>query len=225
MMLGSQLRRFSWYRRLRRRKSFGLNQLDLKLEPYLDFDGGIFVEAGANDGVRQSNTLYFEKYRGWTGLLVEPIPELAERCRKNRPRCIVENVALVPDNYPDATIEMQYCNLMSVVKGAMKTPEEEIQHIRVGCECQKIDSYALRVPTATLTSLLRRHNFTHIDLLSLDVEGYELKALRGLDLEQFRPRFMLIEARYRDEIDRHLEGHYRPVADLSHHDVLYEALR
>ena len=36
--------------------------------------GGFFVEAGAYNGEELSNTLYFEKERGWTGLLIEPDP-------------------------------------------------------------------------------------------------------------------------------------------------------
>ena len=36
--------------------------------------GGFFVEIGANDGELHSNTLFFERVRGWQGLLVEPNP-------------------------------------------------------------------------------------------------------------------------------------------------------
>ena len=42
--------------------------------------GGVFVEAGANDGYAQSNTYYFERMRGWSGVLIEPVPELAHHC-------------------------------------------------------------------------------------------------------------------------------------------------
>ena len=49
---------------------FSLNDLDKKLEKYLDFDYGYFVELGANDGVNQSNTLFFERFRGWKGVLI-----------------------------------------------------------------------------------------------------------------------------------------------------------
>src|SRR6202008_2120463 len=81
-------------------RSFALGGLDLKLDEALGRQRrGFFVEAGANDGVTYSNTLFFERFRGWRGLLVEPLPELAARCRKNRPRCLVENCALVgPEN-------------------------------------------------------------------------------------------------------------------------------
>ena len=37
---------------------------------------GFFIEAGAADREWFSNTLYFERHHGWTGLLVEPNPDL-----------------------------------------------------------------------------------------------------------------------------------------------------
>ena len=58
-------------------KSFkykGANNLDKKIESYLNYNNGYFVELGANDGITQSNSYYFEKYRGWRGTLVEPTP-------------------------------------------------------------------------------------------------------------------------------------------------------
>ena len=61
----------------RRRKgiaSYSLNDLDLKLDAILEQRDGFYIEAGANDGLNQSNTVFFERHRGWTGLLVEPLP-------------------------------------------------------------------------------------------------------------------------------------------------------
>ncbi|REJ67400.1 MAG: FkbM family methyltransferase [Planctomycetota bacterium] len=205
-----------------RKTSYALNELDLKLERYLDFDEGFFVEAGANDGIKQSNTLLFEKYRKWCGLLIEPVPELYRACCRNRPRCAVENAALVPLDYADENIEMRYCDLMSVVAGGMKSAEEEQEHIDKGCEIQRVETHQLTVPARSLTSILDEHQVTHIDLLSLDVEGYELSALQGLDFARYQPLYMLIEARYREEIDDYLAPHYAPVATLSYHDVLYQ---
>ena len=38
--------------------------------------GGTFIEAGAFDGIFFSNTLYLELFRSWSGLLVEPHPDM-----------------------------------------------------------------------------------------------------------------------------------------------------
>jgi hypothetical protein len=66
------------------RRYYGLNGLDEKLESYINYDGGFFVEIGANDGVTQSNTLYFEQFRQWSGILVEPTHLNYFKCRANR---------------------------------------------------------------------------------------------------------------------------------------------
>ena len=205
-------------------RSFALNKLDLKLAPFLNYRNGFFIEAGANDGVTYSNTLYYEKYKQWTGILIEPIPELAEKCKVNRPGCIVEQVALVPSSFEDPQIEMWYCNHMSVVKGAMKSEVEQMSHIEKGAEIQNVNTYELKVPTKNLSAILDKYSIQNIDFLSLDVEGSELSALRGIDFDRHRPAFMLIEARYRSEIEAFLNSIYEPIAEFSKYDVLYKDL-
>ena len=64
-----------------------------------------------------------------------------------------------------------------------------------------------------------------IDLLSLDVEGAEPQALRGLDLRRHSPRWICVEARDPDEIRRLLDPTHRLVEILTdlgtHRDLLY----
>ena len=55
--------------------------------------GGYFVEAGALDGVQASNTLLLEEDYGWTGICVEPDPQLYAELVENR-TCICENACL-----------------------------------------------------------------------------------------------------------------------------------
>jgi FkbM family methyltransferase len=189
----------------------------------LDFTNGFFIEAGANNGLDQSNTLFLEKYYGWRGLLVEPIHELAEQCRRNRPAAIVENCALVPFGYAASTVEMRYCNLMSLVKGAMKSEQDDLAHIQLGSRVQQLDTYDVEVPACTLTSVLEKHQIERIDLFSLDVEGFELQVLQGLDLDRLAPRFLLVEARFRGELEDFLGSRYEAIAELSEHDVLFKS--
>ena len=43
--------------------------------------GGVFVDLGCYDGVTYSNTWYFERVLNWTGVCVEPNPEVYPRIR------------------------------------------------------------------------------------------------------------------------------------------------
>ena len=120
---------------------------------------------------------------------------------------------------------MRYCRLMSIVKGALTIPEVEEDHMRRGCEMQGVSSYDLQVPARTLTSILDEYEVTTIDFLSLDVEGYEINVLKGIDFEKHRPNLMLIEVldlSLRNEINDYLQQLYVPIATLSERDVLYK---
>lgn len=204
-----------------------LNGLDRKLERYLDIDNGFFVEAGANDGFQQSNTYYFEKLRGWHGVLVEPIPELAAECRKNRRGPVVE-AALVAEDTPGATVPIRFAGLMSVLANPTASAIDPEQHVRTGLEVQHLPgSYTVEVPARTLSAILDELGVTReIDLLSLDVEGAEIGVLRGIDWARHAPRFICIEVRQAAPLEALLSLRYERRAILtdygSYQDVLYQ---
>ncbi|MEO2049548.1 MAG: FkbM family methyltransferase [Pirellulales bacterium] len=201
-----------------------LNNLDQKLEKYLNFRDGFFIEAGANDGYLQSNTYFLEKERDWRGVLVEGIPELYQRCVLERPNATVYYSALVSSDFQQATVTMHYAHLMSVVEGSLKTAEQQDEHLQAGVDIQHLDgSYSIDVPAQTLESILdNTQDLPEIDFFSLDVEGYELNVLKGLNLSKYRPKYLLVEARFFDEVNAFLEQHhYELVEKMSVHDYLY----
>lgn len=205
-----------------------LDGLDRKLERHLDFDGGFFVEAGAHDGYSQSNTYYLERFRGWSGVLVEGIPELAARCRANRPRATVVEAALVADARPGDKVTMHFGGLMSAVTGSLGSTAETEAHVRRGLAVQELRAtYEVNVPARTLSQVLDEAALgREVDLLSLDVEGMEAAVLRGLDLRRHAPRFICVEVRNRAEIASLLAERYRLLEVLVDHgdraDLLFQ---
>src|SRR3954452_5124823 len=99
--------------------------MDRELLPYIGRHPGFFIEAGAHDGLTQSNTALLEFCFGWKGLLVEPIPELGARGREIRPGSRVEQAALVPPQHSGARIGMTYCNRSSIVRGGRGSREAD----------------------------------------------------------------------------------------------------
>lgn len=212
--------------RIRRNSRPSINDLDRKLAAYLDFRDGFFIEAGANDGYSQSNTYFLEKKLGWHGVLVEGIPELFEKCRMLRSNSKTFNCALVSSDFPDPTVTMHFAGLMSVVEGSMKSREAQDEHVHIGLDVQRLaGSYSVEVPARTLESILAGiPEARNIDFFSLDVEGHELEVLKGLNPSRFRPGFILVEARFFEEVNQFLtENDYEMVEQLSHHDYLYRA--
>jgi hypothetical protein len=60
----------------------GLGDMERRLELHLPARG-FFVEEGAHDGFSQGNTYSLERFRGWNGLLVEPVPEMYRTAVRN----------------------------------------------------------------------------------------------------------------------------------------------
>ncbi|HWH93277.1 MAG TPA: FkbM family methyltransferase [Baekduia sp.] len=194
-------------------------ELEVQLDAIVDRDRGYFIEAGANDGYQQSNTYWLEKFRGWRGLLVEPMPELAAEARRNRPVSTVVQCALVAPDH-EGPVRMRFGDLTTSVVGSQ--PEDWIEG---GLAFGWRDAYELDVPGRTLSDLLDEVGAPEVDLLSLDIEGYEAEALRGLDLQRHAPRYVLVEihdrARNRPRIDALLGHAYVEHGWLSPIDLLY----
>jgi FkbM family methyltransferase len=193
------------------------HNLDLRLADYLP-PRGVYVEAGANDGYTTSNTYYLERFRGWTGVLIEGIPALCSECRELRRHAQVFNYVLVDPDFGQDHATMVYADICSLIKWSDPEIERRIAGGRDG-------TYEVAVPARTLTDVLVEAEVTTVDFLSLDLEGFEANALRGLDFERFSPSWVLVEIAHGEGqavIERILGARYRPVDHLTPNDLLYQ---
>lgn len=146
---------------------------------------GFFVEVGCIDGMRFSNTLSLEE-RGWKGLCIEAHAGYIDTLRRNRPGSIVEHCAA---GEADEDAVPFYANFRGSLSSLDKTQEARFRSFGKyfgGFTEQK-------VAKRRLDTVFARHRVESIDVLSLDIEGYEVEAMRGLDLVRYRPRVMVIE--------------------------------
>lgn len=218
---------FNFLKKNLKGKYNSLNSLDKKIEKYLDYDNGFFVELGANDGIAQSNSLYFEKYRNWKGVLVEPTPHNYIKCRSNRSKdSKVYCNACTSFTYSDKFVEIIYSNLMTTSIGLESDVQNPHEHAQSGNVFlteneQNFVFGALAIP---LNDLLIKSNAPRIiDLLSLDVEGAEIEVLKGIDHNSFRFKYLCIETRSIDLIEDYLKSNgYDLVEQLSVHDYFFK---
>jgi FkbM family methyltransferase len=200
-------------------------ELEPTLAQLLPQSDGVFVEAGAYDGYFSSNTYWLERFREWTGVLIEPIPELAQRARRERPRSHVFQCALVAPDAQTGTVTMWRGGAMSLIKDSWGLPAAEKEHVALGAAMARQEPGEVVVPTRTLSQILDQAEVGAVDLLSLDVEGHEVSVLRGLDLARHAPRVLLVEmldpTAHRPQIEAVLGGRYRYHSQPSELDHLY----
>jgi FkbM family methyltransferase len=141
---------------------------------------GYFVEVGANRPQFASQTWHLEQQLGWTGVLIEPQPELAAALRQARAAHVFAVACSSPAN---AGRRMRLH-----VAGALSSLDRD--RMAPGAEPEKV----IDVPVRTLDDvLLEAGSPEGFDLLSVDVEGHELEVLSGFDLGRWRPRLILLE--------------------------------
>lgn len=221
---------FQWRRAAARVKTWmgrpytAMYGMDRRLERYLGFTGGTFIEAGANDGIAQSNTYFLENKYQWRGVLVEPVPKYHDMCRRAR-RAQVVNCGLGPFHKDGTDLEMLAGGLMSLplaVDEALLRGRTVHQHAAFGSrEFGGQGPELVRTRIRALSKLLDELGVREVDFFSLDVEGFELEVLKGLDFTRHAPRYLLIETEQIEAVIALLGSRYRFVEALSHHDYLF----
>lgn len=147
--------------------------------------GGFFVEIGAFDGVEHSNTYLLEKELGWTGILVEPNPELHSLIRERRTAAL--STAAV---YSKST-EVDFVSVRDagVLSGIAVHAFEDMH-----AEFRRKNSSVFSVVATTLQELLEQYDAPKvIDYLSVDTEGSEYEILAAFDFDKFDIRLLSVE--------------------------------
>lgn len=152
---------------------------------------GRFLDVGAHDGIQTSNTCALEIYLNWTGICVEANPELAGLCKKNRPKSHVVQAAVWSEER-DVKFSLPHSgnDFLSRIDG--------IAHNRDYFPADFRESTMLKMRTQTLSGILGNEP-QYFDYFSLDVEGAELEALKGINWETTSFGFIALEFGYRND--------------------------
>jgi FkbM family methyltransferase len=148
---------------------------------------GCYVDVGAHHPTSLSNTMALYK-RGWSGINIDPNPELFHSFNINRTRDVNLNVG-ISSNTGSLEYYMFECSLLNTLdkdKADVWTKHSKLVDVR-------------EVPCTTLELVLREYLpvDVEIDLLSVDVEGHELSVLKSNDWTTHRPRLVVVEQLHR----------------------------
>jgi FkbM family methyltransferase len=167
--------------------SYGGNHEDVVLARVFDAQPrGFYIDVGANHPTWGSLTKHFYD-RSWTGINVEPQPDLYALLKAERPndlnlQCGIGKSESKLTLY--AAMEPLYRGLATFDRAQAELHAKEL---RIAFE-------EVTVPVTTLAKLCKQHVRQPIDFLSIDVEGHEREVLLGADFKRYRPRVLIIEA-------------------------------
>jgi len=150
----------------------------------------VFVQVGANDGVRGDPLRQHVVTGRWRGLLIEPVPEAMERLQANytgREGLVFRREAIWEE---ETTRDFHFVRGEDVLSSfSMET---------IMLHALKYDDLASMIETRPvvtrrLDSLCRETGFEKPDLLVVDVEGCDDIVLRSFDFARHRPAIVLFE--------------------------------
>jgi FkbM family methyltransferase len=147
---------------------------------------GFYIDIGAHHPKRFSNTYYFYR-RGWTGINVEPNPEVSALFKSKRSRDI--NLQL---GVSDSSGSLQYYYFNDP---ALNTFSLDIVKDRLENTAYKLVKQQ-QIKIMRLDEILLKYlpdNIVVIDFLTIDVEGFDLNVLKSNDWSRFRPTCVLVE--------------------------------
>lgn len=182
---------------------------------------GVFVDIGANDGITLSNSYFFEKKLDWTGVAVEPLPEIFQQLSQNR-NCKLAKICI---SNTSGIVNFLHCEAYNGMLSGIVSKF----HFKHGHSIERANNATsgtneiIQVDSMTPMQLLKEHTIDRIDYLSIDTEGGELDILQSFDLNAISVHFVTIENNHYDlKIRRYMRRRGFCLVAIAGVDEIYE---
>jgi len=147
------------------------------------YKNGFYVDVGAHDGVDGNNTLYFEKNNNWRGINIEPIKKVFDSLVNNRPNDTNINCAICNNNgETDFYLNEGYTEMLSGIKD--NYDERHFKRLISENIINFGTMQIIKVITKKLETIFDENNISHINYLSIDVEGAEFEVIKSINFDK-----------------------------------------
>lgn len=164
---------------------------------------GFFVEVGASDGIKLSNTLFFEESMRWNGVCIEPNPTAYRDLCLNR-ECVTYDCAIdVTEGQVEFTKNVGYTEQLSGITNYYDP--RQVSRISEWIDGNADDggvapnsgsSETIQVQSRRLDSIFRDRQITEVDYISIDVEGAELPVVQSINYDEVMVHVIGFEANW-----------------------------
>jgi len=158
---------------------------------------GVFVEVGASNGIKHSNTYFYEKSLNWSGLCIEPRENVYDDLLKNRD-CFCEQIGIAPEYEEDVDF-LEITGWGEGLSGIVRNYNPQHKHI-VDNHIEKHELNEgmkhIKIKTCPLQVLLDKYVIKHINFITVDTEGGELNILKTIDWDKTTIDVLSVENNY-----------------------------
>ncbi|CEM35359.1 unnamed protein product [Vitrella brassicaformis CCMP3155] len=175
--------------------------------------GGLFLEAGAADGFRESSTMLLERYAGWRGIHIEGSPINYRLLINNRPDTLNLNAVLCSERAGEDNDGVVTFKAQELIGGIVRFMEPgkvqglDVRNVTVdGNGTVRVDPNVTDLPAAGIANLpclslrrvLRRFGIRHINFMMVDIEGAEWPVLEAFNFSDVTVDVLAIETNARE---------------------------
>jgi len=148
---------------------------------------GFYVEIGAGDGVKISNTYLLEKI-GWQGIIVDPLNYNSENIKLRK--CIKDNRAV----YSKSGLKLPFHAVEPIPGSYLQGENFSGISEHIDDRSKKLPYKIIDVETVSLNDLLEQYNAPNkIDYISIDTEGSEFEIINNFDFNKYDVEIFTIE--------------------------------
>ena len=146
---------------------------------------GYFVEVGAGNGRKNSNTLWLEEHLDWKGICVEPNPEFKDALNKKR-KCIIDHSLVFSES--GKIVNFSQRGYFSGIEGHINKRSEHFADVT------NQSKETIQKTTSTLEEILDKHKAPRfIDVLTIDTEGSEPEILKVFPFSRYAFGVIIVE--------------------------------